>query len=425
MRNVLAALIALGTPMAASAQQSANPIVPLVGEWDRPNEGINILIQRDHVVRHSKLGSGDIQHDNANYFTIRYRDRYLTCRYEVGVYSKTRVVFRTIMRPAPDDCELGEMERTLKKPSRLQDTGPAPDGNNRPEGPTAALSTFTDCQDCPVMVVVPAGAFEMGSHEAERGRLRFEGPVRRVTFKKSFAAGRDAVTREQFMVFVQDTNYAYGRTCFADSERGPVDLPNHSVLAPPGFAQEGRHPAVCVNWKDAVAYTKWLSARTGHTYRLLSEAEREYITRAGTGTAYWWGPLPDPNKANYDKRPRLAPASPAQGPKPKASAPAPLSQVSPGGTFPVDWGGPNPWGFFQVHGNVAEWTQDCWNEDYRSATEDGSARNAGDCVYRVTRGGAWSSWPEDIRAAYRGKANADYRFSSIGFRIARDLPDDQ
>lgn len=416
MRLVSAIIASLIAASPAIAQTAHDPVAAIVGEWDKLDEGINLLIQPDRIVRHSKLGSGDIQHDNVNIFIIRYRQHHITCRYEVKAYSQDRIVFHTIMRPSPQECELGVLERAPK--SNQDDT-------KRSEKPSKArhkeLSAFKDCDACPEMIVVPRGHFDLGSPEGEYGRMKYEGPIQKVTIKYPFAASRYAITRDQFMAFVQDTNYAYGRTCFADTDRGPVDLPNHSVLAPPGFAQDGRHPAVCLNWRDGMEYARWLSTRTGQKYRLLSETEREYIARAGTTTAYWWGPTVDPNRANYDKRIRSnQPPKPAKGkklPTPVTSTPT----VAHGSTFPVDWGPPNPWGFFQVNGNVSEWTLDCWKDDYRGISDNGSARTTGDCTYRVARGGAWSSWPEDIRAAYRGKANSDYRFASIGFRVAREL----
>ena len=175
--------------------------------------------------------------------------------------------------------------------------------------------------------------------------------------------------------------------------------------------------------------------QTNKSYRLPTEAEREYIARAGTTTPYWWGQTISPQQANFDTQPRpnVSPrdtTAPAWGqriePKPSGEPPSggPLivePGVATGRTMPVDWGQPNPWGFFQVHGNVAEWVQDCWNPDYTRAPTDGSAARSGDCSLRVVRGGAWSSWPEDIRAAYREMGAQGERYYSVGFRVARDL----
>jgi formylglycine-generating enzyme required for sulfatase activity len=275
------------------------------------------------------------------------------------------------------------------------------------EGELPPKTTFRDCDVCPEMVVVPAGAFMMGSPENEPGRLEFEGPVHGVSFPTAFAVARAATTRDQFKAFVDATGYRFGETCQTQSDTGWAEK-RGSFLSPPGFEQGGDHPAVCVSWEDANAYANWLSERAGKRYRLPTEAEREYIARAGTTTPYWWGTGVTPEQANFDTIPR---------PLPSGSSPS----GAVGRTTPAHGGPVNPWGFFNVHGNVAEWVQDCWNADYRNAPGDGMALLTGDCSQRVLRGGAWSSWPEDIRAAYREMSPATSRYASVGFRVAREL----
>ncbi|MGE3702267.1 MAG: SUMF1/EgtB/PvdO family nonheme iron enzyme [Hyphomicrobiaceae bacterium] len=276
---------------------------------------------------------------------------------------------------------------------------------------------FRDCDTCPEVVVVSAGAFFMGSPEGEPGRLEFEGPVHRVSFPANFAVGRHAVTRDEFKAFVDATGYRFGNSCHAQTPTGWVEKAAHSFLAPPGFKQDGRHPAVCVSWEDADAYAQWLARQTQKPYRLLTEAEREYITRAGTATPYWWGVAATPDRANFDTKPRPRASGTAA---PDWEQKAQLG-VAAGGTRAVDTGPTNPWGFGHVHGNAAEWVQDCWSPNYKGAPADGSARLAGDCSHRVVRGGAWSSWPEDIRAGYREMGERGDRYYSVGFRVARDL----
>jgi formylglycine-generating enzyme required for sulfatase activity len=266
------------------------------------------------------------------------------------------------------------------------------------------------------MVVVAAGDFDMGSPDSERGRLSSEGPRHRVSFAKPFAVGRYAITRDEFNAFVTASAYQFGRGCHAELDDKWVDVPTASFLTPPGFAQDGRHPAVCVSWKDANEYVKWLSAQTKRSYRLLTEAEREYITRAGTATPYWWGEAVKPEIANYDKRMRQVVAK-----KARQTVGEPIEAF--GQTVPVDHFPPNAWGLYQVHGNVAEWVQDCWNANYFGAPTDGSAAEVGDCSRRVLRGGGWNHWPEDIRAAYREAVAADHRYYEVGFRVARNLCD--
>jgi formylglycine-generating enzyme required for sulfatase activity len=263
--------------------------------------------------------------------------------------------------------------------------------------------------------VVPAGEFLMGSRESEPGRMKFEEPVHRVSFRGTFAVASEATTRDQFKAFVDATGFRFGQTCLTQAATGWIEKPG-SFLSPPGFEQVGNHPVVCVSWEDANAYLRWLSEHTGKLYRLPTEAEREYIARAGTTTAYWWGNKVAPDQANYDTSPRPPPSS--------TTAPIDVQKspgIAAGRTMPVDSGPLNPWGFRHVHGNVAEWVQDCWNTDYRNAPSDGSALLTGDCAQRVLRGGAWTSWPEDIRAAYREMSPVGDRFASVGFRVARDL----
>ena len=159
-----------------------------------------------------------------------------------------------------------------------------------------------------------------------------------------------------------------------------------------------------VSWNDAKIYLAWLSRKTGKPYRLLTEAEREYVTRAGTTTPFWWGSTISTGQANSDG-----------------------NEIYPGGvkgewrrqTVPVHSFEPNPWGLFQVHGNVWEWVEDCWNENYVGAPSDGSAWVAGNCRRRVMRGGSWFNKPVD--AAAREENDAGFRYHSYGFRVARAL----
>src|SRR5262249_12783135 len=141
-------------------------------------------------------------------------------------------------------------------------------------------------------------------------------------------------------------------------------------------------------------------------YRLLSESEREYVTRAGTTTPFWWGSTISSSQANYD-----AAWGYNGGPKGEVR----------NRTLPVDSFEPNPWGLYQVHGNVWEWTEDCWNEPYAKARPDGSAWPAGDCGYHMGRGGSWVAVPGQLRSAKRFGFRAADQVSNIGFRVARTL----
>jgi formylglycine-generating enzyme required for sulfatase activity/uncharacterized caspase-like protein len=286
---------------------------------------------------------------------------------------------------------------------------------------------FKDCEDCPEMMVAPAGRFTMGSPDSEGGRRDIEAPQRTVEVRSSFAVGRYAITRDQFEAFVKATARLYDEGCYAESSSTDewILRPDLSFRSP-GFAQDGRHPVVCISWEDANAYVEWLSVKTGKSYRLLTEAEREYVTRAGTTTPYWWGSTIRSDLANYDNanqptsdrglsaKERVVSASPAPA---KATLPTTTAK----GTVPVDFYQPNPWGLSQVHGNVAEWVEDCWNRSYKGAPSDPSAVKTGDCNRRVLRGGGWSYWASDVRSAYRESARKENRYVHVGFRVARNL----
>jgi formylglycine-generating enzyme required for sulfatase activity len=168
----------------------------------------------------------------------------------------------------------------------------------------------------------------------------------------------------------------------------------------------GRHPVIYVSWDNANVYVAWLSRKTGKTYRLLSEAEREYVTRAGTMTPFWWGASISTRQANYSDDDAFGSGSKEEDRQ---------------RTLPVDSFQPNPWSLYQVHGNVSEWTQDCYHDGYAGAPSDGSAWTSGDCSRRVVRGGAWFDSPGNLRAASRGSDAATDWDGLEGFRLARTL----
>ena len=174
----------------------------------------------------------------------------------------------------------------------------------------------------------------------------------------------------------------------------------------PGYSQNDRHPVVCVNVDDAFSYTSWLSRKTGKSCRILSEAEREYVTRAGTITPFWWGSSISPVQANNNY-------SFTYGGNEKST---PLMR-----TVPVDAFGANAWGLFNVHGNVQEWTEDCWNGTLSGIPTDGSARKIGYCDKHVVRGGSFIQPPNRVRSATRHTMTSDARVNYYGFRVARTL----
>ncbi|MFZ1109606.1 MAG: SUMF1/EgtB/PvdO family nonheme iron enzyme [Rhodomicrobium sp.] len=273
-----------------------------------------------------------------------------------------------------------------------------------------------DAAWAPEMVAVPAGAFMMGTAPAEIDALckeysasaeyiKREGPQHRISIASPFAVGRFPVTRGEFSAFVKDKGHdmsggAYGWTG-SEWKKDPK-----KSWQDPGFSQDGSHPAVCVNWDDAKAYAKWLSDKTGKDYRLLSEAEWEYACRAGTSTPFWWGKSISTEQANYDGNYTFGGGKKGE-----------YRQR----TVPVRTFQPNPWGLYQVHGNVWEWCEDCWNERYDGAPADGSAWTTGDCSSRVLRGGSWIDNPAVLRAARRSRDYTSNRRYNAGFRVARTL----
>ena len=173
------------------------------------------------------------------------------------------------------------------------------------------------------------------------------------------------------------------------------------------FWGRNERPVINVNWHDAKAYVRWLSGKTGHQYRLLSESEWEYVARAGTTGAFHFGRTISTDQANYDGR--YVYGSGREGVYR-------IKTVSVG-SFPS-----NGYGLHDVHGNVWEWVEDCWHSDYRGAPTDGSAWiSGGNCDYRVLRGGSWNFYPSILRAANRNWNEAGSRNEISGFRVARTL----
>jgi formylglycine-generating enzyme required for sulfatase activity len=248
--------------------------------------------------------------------------------------------------------------------------------------------SFKDCPECPEMVVVPAGEFMMGSPSNEPDRFDIEDQVQ-VTIASPFAVGRFAVT------------FAEWDGCVADGGC------NGHKPSDEGWGR-GNRPVINVSWDDAKAFTAWLSKKTGKTYRLLSESEREYVTRAGTTTPFWWGSTITPKQANYDGT-----SDPYKG----GGAKGEFRRM----TVPVNSFEPNPWGLYNVHGNVWEWTEDCWNESNKGNPGDGLARTTGECNKRVRRGGGHGMFPGALRSAARMFGDTDKRVFLIGFRLARTL----
>lgn len=275
----------------------------------------------------------------------------------------------------------------------------------------------------PQTVIIQAGSFMMGSPEKEEGRIDNEGPLHRVTITNGYAIGRTEVTVGQFRLFVELSHY---RT---DADRqGHSTVYNHQSgrltrrdgvtwrMTYDGRTASDEDPVVHVSWNDAAAYAKWLASSTGKPYRLPTEAEFEYALRAGRTTKYWWGDgSPAEAVENLTGERDVSPrerqwSSYFDGYSDKYWGPAPVASFN-----------SNPFGVHDMAGNVGEWVQDCWHDNYVRAPVDGSAWLNPGCKLRTIRGGYWASSPDQARAAYRLSAQPDRRDARIGFRIARDL----
>jgi formylglycine-generating enzyme required for sulfatase activity len=278
--------------------------------------------------------------------------------------------------------------------------------------------SFRECQNCPEMVVIPAGEFMMGSSAGEIGSglaAANESPQHKIVVREALALGRFEVTRDQFAAFVAASGYKAGDRCFTFEQNVPKERENRSFLMP-GYAQEGNHPAVCVSWTDAQAYVDWLSKTTGKPYRLLSEAEFEYAARAGSTLPYAF----TDNPADLCRYVNGADQAARNAGLPQD---APYMACSDGYPFTAPVGSlkANAFGLSDLIGNVWEWTADCFADDYRGAGADSAARSQADCGSRVVRGGDWFSPASSLRPAVRAKAGPDAHHDDIGFRVARTL----
>ncbi|CAK0777860.1 formylglycine-generating enzyme [Gammaproteobacteria bacterium] len=285
---------------------------------------------------------------------------------------------------------------TPKKVDLIQVSSANPESleNKTPEHPVAPLEIplstiqkvepLTLIRNEPVMVLIPEGFFRMGSLENEKWRYLNESPIHEVKIN-SFEIGKFAVTFEEW------------DACVADG--GCHQIPKDENWG------RGRRPVIHVSWNDVQWYIQWLNKKTGKNYRLLTEAEWEYAARAGTTTLFSYGQEISTEIANYNGSYQYE--DDRKGKRREK-------------TVSVDRFPPNPWGLHQMHGNIMEWTEDCWHKQYDGAPSDGSAWIAeGDCSHRVVRGGSWESYPRDLRSAHRNGFAKDTRTNSLGFRIAR------
>ena len=365
-----------------------------VASWDRQAKHGAFT----HHLLDALYGGGDADADGA--VTAReakaYLDRHLT-----------RSVRRTYLRDQRAGMQ-GDPSMVLAFapgggfPSRPL----ALDGDRRSAG-----DRFRDCPDCPEMVVVPAGSFRMGCLSEDEECAADEKPAHDVTIGRPFGLSAHEVTRREYRSFVEATGHDTGLSCWTDEDGNWEDRAGSGWLRP-GYAQGDDHPAVCVSWDDAQSYVSWLSGTTGEAYRLPSEAEWEYGARARTTTAYHFG---------NDESALCRYANHADSSTDYDWRNTSCSDGFGKTTAPVGSFAPNRFGLHDMHGNVYEWVEDCWNGSYAGAPNDGSAWLTGDCGERVLRGGSWLSGPGVLRAANRFRDTSGFRDDGDGFRVARTL----
>jgi formylglycine-generating enzyme required for sulfatase activity len=259
--------------------------------------------------------------------------------------------------------------------------GSAQEARSADDNGNAVGKVFQDCGECPSMVVVPPGRFMMGSPAEEQGRDDDEGPLHDVRIAK-FAVGRFEVTFAEWDACVRDGGCG-GYT--------PQDK---------GWGR-GDRPVMNVSWDRAKSYVSWLALKTGKPYRLLTEAEWEYAARAGADAPFATGRTINVKQAQF------------------GGASGHADQTVPVGSFT-----PNAFGLHDMHGNIWEWVEDCWHDDYENAPADGAAwleANEGACGYRIYRGGSWFNIQSVVRSANRTGSPPDFTISNIGFRVAKTL----
>lgn len=275
----------------------------------------------------------------------------------------------------------------------------------------------------PGMVVIPAGIFRMGSPRREKGRQASEDSQHPVRFARGFALARTEITVAQFRLFVEASKHRSTaqrkKHSMVYDERGGAMVERRGVGWQDDYVGQRAAddlPVVHVSWKDAQAYARWLAAETGLPYRLPSEAEFEYALRAGSTTAYPWGEESPPALAENltgagDQSPtRRSWANAFAGYADGYWGPAPVAKFQ-----------SNPFGINDMNGNVSEWVEDCWHDNYNRAPRDGSAWVNPGCKQRVIRGASWASSPVQARSAFRLGASSDTTNARVGFRVARDL----
>jgi sulfatase modifying factor 1 len=290
-----------------------------------------------------------------------------------------------------------------------------------------AVESFRDCEDCPEMIRVPSGSFEMGSSaealmeaQVPEPFAAYQTPQHAVRLARPFAIGKYPVTRAQFEHFVLATDHQTADLCWSWNVKAErYEQQQQLTWRNPGFPQSPSDPAVCISWDDAKAYVAWLSQVTNKTYRLPSESEREYVTRGGSETAWPWGDTTNAicEHANVSDRSRLAVHRLTRQTRETAfDCEDGFVYTAPVGSF-----APNIYGVYDTLGNVWEWIEDCFAENYETAPSDSTAVQSNNCAQRTLRGGSWFTFTFLDRPGARYGAMPTDRSGHVGFRIARPL----
>jgi formylglycine-generating enzyme required for sulfatase activity len=286
-----------------------------------------------------------------------------------------------------------------------------------------------DAPHLPTLVRIPAGTFLMGTPAVENKRegmkkewAAWSTPQRRMTIPNPFLLGKTLVTRGQFARFVAEKGYKTepkARTFEPDAYgKWRHELGENRDWQNPGFEQTDDHPVVCVNHDDAVAYIEWLRDTTKKDYRLPSEAEWEYAARAGTTTARFWGD----DRVQAVRYAKVADAA-LMRVMGRDFNPEQFFEGDSGYPFTAPVGGflPNPFGLYDMLGNVWEWMADYWTDKLPGLLQDGRPNTTGDSELRALRGGAWSDDPWVVHAGHRSGSGTGNRNIHTGFRVARTL----
>jgi sulfatase modifying factor 1 len=342
-----------------------------------------------------------------------------------GDLDKARLYLRRLMDINTDNPKVWALQSSIDAKQAGLAAAPVQSAPSASELPPAldeqavtpaapSVASFLDIQ----MANIPAGCFFMGSPPSEAGRDADE--QQHKVCVAAFEIGRHEITLEQFAVFVRETNYrtdAENNTdnslgCYSEgADQGWFYVAGRDWRNP-GFSQSSDHPVVCVSWLDAYAFIDWLNAKTGSNYRLPTEAEWEYAARGNNPGAQFWGDSPRlactyanvADQTSFKKYPAFVPHECDDG----------YVYTAPIGRFQ-----PNPFGLYDILGNVSEWVCSYYKAVYND-TEQTCARvsNRG---LRTNRGGAWMTKPEWVRSAVRARLRPQGRADSVGFRLARDL----